>query len=154
MRRARKRERDIAIARIACAKLQTAHDRPRVEQRVCGDHAQCERHADFLQCGTNREDNQCYHTSLQNLFRVAGVIEGMSVEQGAVVKILFAPHFGPCRINAEGNNRQQEIDNPDGEIFGTFAAEMKAIFARLAIVGQRQIDTRDVIKLNSCFAGI
>jgi len=49
---------------------------------------------------------------------------------GVPIKVLQPPHLGPRRIDAQGDDRQQQIDDPDAEIFGATTGETNCSGAR------------------------
>jgi hypothetical protein len=55
------------------------------------------------------------------------IIENRTGDTRIAVEILQPPYFGPGRINAKRCNRQQQIYDPDAEVFGAGAGEFKTL---------------------------
>ncbi len=51
------------------------------------------------------------------------LIETGTGQRRVAIQILQLAHFGPSRVDAERDYGQRQIDDPDAEIFRTFASE-------------------------------
>jgi hypothetical protein len=45
------------------------------------------------------------------------ILEGPAEQDGIAEEVTVAPHLGPGGVDAERDDRQKDIDDPDAEIF-------------------------------------
>lgn len=53
------------------------------------------------------------------------ILEIVAIKNRVSVKVALMPNFGPGAVNAESDNREQQIDDPDAEILARPAVELK-----------------------------
>ena len=64
--------------------------------------------------------------ALEQDHRVGKVVEGTVVEKGVAVEIAPLPHLRPRRIDAEGHDLEERVDDPDAEVFPRPPGESEA----------------------------
>ncbi|WP_026613159.1 hypothetical protein [Ensifer aridi] len=60
------------------------------------------------------------------------IFKGTAKQHGVAIEVPVAANLGPGGIDAERDDRQQDIDDPDTEIFAGAAGEGKALESRSA----------------------
>ncbi|MCB1417925.1 MAG: hypothetical protein KDJ74_02535 [Notoacmeibacter sp.] len=68
----------------------------------------------------------------QDADRIALILQGIAGNFGVAVEVAHPPDLGPGRIDAEGDHRQQDIDDPDAEILLPSAGEVHGMYRDLA----------------------
>ena len=68
--------------------------------------------------------------SLQDRHRIAVIGEPRPVQVRVAIEVLKLAHLGPCRIDPHGRDRQQQVDDPDPEVFLAGSGELHATGAR------------------------
>jgi len=72
------------------------------------------------------------------------VIKTAAGEHGIAMKILQPAHLGPSRINAKRHDRQEQIHDPDFEIFRAAAGKFQLFLSDLHRRG----------RANACHGGV
>ena len=83
--------------------------------------------------------------ALEHLFGITMKAQGLAGDQGVAVKVAQLANLGPRKVDAQCDQRQQQVDNPDSEIFTAGAGK-----------NQRQVLGRFVFPgygIQQCFHG-
>ncbi|KAF1858517.1 hypothetical protein Lal_00015034 [Lupinus albus] len=131
-----KAERQAAVERVRQAEAQRGphHEGQAGQQQRDGDDAHLQRQAERVVI-----EGQQHHgedAPAQDRLRVAAEVEAGAGELGVAVKVLQAAGLGPRRIDAQRGHREQQVDDPDAEIFRAAAGERQAMRGRL---GERSV---------------
>ena len=128
-------ETDIAIHAVARVEGQGAdHDPGKEQQEDQAQNRPCRRE-EFGDYDIDDEDGKGNQSSDQDLQRSCRVLEAAAVDIRIAVEVLLVAHLGPGRVDAESQDREQDIDDPDLEIFEALAVELYRELPRLAAGG-------------------
>ena len=116
-------EADIAVAGDAGAEAQAAHDEPwrgknQRERDQAADHR-----LELQRQIVDDEHAQHDQPADQDPHRLGMIVEAGAGEPGIAVEIALAAHFRPGRVDAQRDDRQKHVDDPDAEIFARRAGE-------------------------------
>jgi len=122
-------EAHIAITGHARVEAHAARHEPRDEEDA--DHAdQSADHRRECQCEVVGDQQRQHDDAAdQDADGIGVVIEAGAGEPGIAVEIALAAHLRPGRVDAERDDRQEHIDDPDAEIFAGRAGEAELLAA-------------------------
>src|SRR5579862_8890457 len=63
----------------------------------------------------------------QNANRTSVEVETRPGKLGVAVEVVHLPHFRPGRIDTQGDERQQQVDDPDTEVLAALARELQLL---------------------------
>src|SRR5579862_1013584 len=121
--RALEAEAHVAVGRVARVELQRALDDPGHRRRDADDGGDRGQEMDLLQQRVSGEYHEHDDPALEDGHRVAEILERRVVQQRVAVEVALAAHLGPRRIDAERDDAQADVDDPDAEIFARAARE-------------------------------
>lgn len=118
----------------------------------------------IIQENTDADDQ----VALQNRHRVCRIVEGVTVEERIFIEVPAIAHLCPWCIDAECQDRQERIHDPDPEIFSGISGErgliaigfriggrsswrLRAFTSRLSLTGESQLHTVSAARtIGSC----
>src|ERR1035438_35851 len=112
-------------ARVIEPKPKRIAQQPRHDDRNANQNDDRYRRMQAYRVVIGDQHHQRYRASEQYPTWTAAKIEARPRQFGVPVEVLQPPHLGPRRIDAQGYDRQQQIDDPDAEIFGAATREMQ-----------------------------
>jgi len=126
-----------AVAGVPETKAQGAAHQVREGEQQADDHHHPEggREAEGVVVSHQQHDRQ--QAPGQHGARIAMEIEAGPDQDRIAVEILQAAHLGPGRVDAEGGQREQQVDDPDAEVLAAVAREAQRQGARLRRRGDR-----------------
>ncbi len=114
-----------AVAGVRHAKAQGTHQQQRKHHRQRQAQRQCQEQGDMA--GKLEHHRQAKHdgAALEDGGGTAVVIEARAVQPRVAVEVLHRADLGPGRVDAQRDNGQQGIDDPDAEKLGARADELE-----------------------------
>jgi hypothetical protein len=116
-------ERQPAVHRVRQAEPERGphHEGQAGQQQRDRDDAGLEREPERVVVGGQQRHGE--DAPAQDRFRIAAEVEGGAGQLGVAVKIAQPARLGPGRVDAQRGHRQQQVDDPDAEVFGAAAGK-------------------------------
>src|SRR5450830_510256 len=124
---AAKAEADTAIAGVVEFELQTAPDQPGHRHHESDQHEQADQRVEFERELIAEQQHDSDDATLENRHRVAVIFKAGAGDRSVVIKITQPSYLGPGGINPQRDDRQQQVDDPDTEVFGPAPTERKCL---------------------------
>ncbi len=111
------------VAGIGHAEAQRPHQQPRKHQPDRRQQQQRQHRRHPPRQVERQRQHKDDRPALENSGRAAVVVEARPAQPGVAIEILQRAHLGPCRVEAQRDDGQQQVDDPDAEVFRAAAAE-------------------------------
>jgi hypothetical protein len=120
-------EAQVPVARVRRVEAHRAHEEPGNERREREKHVGAAARRDAAGEGVRQERSERDGAALQDRHRITVVFEVAAGDPRVAVEVALLPHFRPGRIDAERDDRKEEVDDPDAEILARVAGEFEAL---------------------------
>ncbi len=123
--RRRKVEAQAPVRRVARVEHERAHDEPGQPQQEHPPHRVSRGRVELARERVDYEYDECDDPSLQDRLGAGEIIERIAVEAGAAVEVALLADLRPRRVDPQRDEREEEIDDPDAEVLGGRAGELR-----------------------------
>src|SRR5213076_3423951 len=145
-------EAQAAVGRVARIEGERANHQPRKRKHARGPERIAGLRIELSRKGVDREDSDGDDPPVEDRLRAGEVVEAVPVQPRAAVEIPALADLRPGGIDPERSEREKEVDDPDAEILGGRAGELRLEQALVGVEGARH-RLSFAIPLNNLSAG-
>jgi hypothetical protein len=120
-------EAEAAPRGVAGVEGESADEEPRHGDREDEGEAEVEDRRDGLAEGEQQEERGDDEVAFEDFYGVGEILEGVAEEAGVGVKIAALADLGPRGVEAERDDGEEDVDDPDFEILLPFAGEDRGV---------------------------
>src|SRR5205807_8378560 len=141
--RSLKVEAQAAVGRIARIEAERAKEQPRKRKHSRGPERIAGLRVELSGNSVNREDGEGDDPAVEDGLRAGKVVEAIPVQARAAVEIPALADLRPSGIDPEASEREEKVGDPDAEILGGRAGELRLDQALVGVEGGRWAGHRE-----------